>query len=108
MNTENVDFSKIFEDFITRYPFKGEIHMLFYSKFMNGKPNLEEFHKLKDWQKANESGAVSDILERNKEVVQKLKKQLTDTVKNERARTKLMVPTLNSLEKPISMFNNEI
>ncbi|MBK8484743.1 MAG: hypothetical protein IPL31_10485 [Saprospiraceae bacterium] len=104
---ENIDFSEVFKDFITHYPFKGEFHMFYYSQFMNGKPNLEEFHQLINWYHSNINGLAIEILKSNKKVVNRLNREHSKRWRNERDRAKLMVPSIKSLEKVISMFDND-
>ncbi|MBK8484741.1 MAG: hypothetical protein IPL31_10475 [Saprospiraceae bacterium] len=101
------NYPEIFEEFIKKYPFKGEIHMYYYSQLMNDKPNLEDFHNLKSWCKQNINGLAKDILHRNQSIVDHLNIEHSQRWKKERDHVKLMVPTIKSLEKAIGMFDND-
>lgn len=102
MKKEN--FLEIFEIYIQKFPFRGEILSHYYFKIVK-KGTITDYHEFNYWFKNNkDSISVKKIIENNSKIIfsnlERDDKKWNKIGKS----SKPMVPTLKSEEKSISFF----
>ncbi len=105
MHKEQI-FLAMLEAYLTRFPY-NEVLLYHYYVELDPETKLVDFDSFDTWfEKNKESQIVLSVFNKHEDQIKKLIQNRRNEINLERGKVKFMMPTLASVEEPISLFDN--